>query len=86
MGDLRGLSRGATKGDWRTENVNQTGADIYAGNGSLFVGNFRSNDPLPAHLHQIMQYDADFVCALVNAYREGRLVEKEADKDGEPSE
>jgi hypothetical protein len=87
--DLRKLSNVAHMGPWVVKNKNEIGSDIYVGGSSLascFVGCFRSNSPLPKHMDARMAADAEFVCALVNAYREGRLIEvqtkDEETKDG----
>jgi hypothetical protein len=87
--DLRKLSNVAHMGPWVVKNKTETGSDIYVGGNSInsgFVGCFRSNSPLPKHLARRLAYDSEFVCALVNAYREGRLVEvqpkDEESKDG----
>lgn len=80
MGDLRNLSRAAHTGPWVVKNQNDTGSDVYVGGEAInsgFVGCFRSNRPLPKMLGMRMKADAEFVVALVNAYREGRLVEKD---------
>lgn len=79
MDDLMKLSRTAHMGPWVVKNQNNTGSDVYVGGDSInsgFVGCFRSNNPLPKMLGLRMKADAEFVVALVNAFREGRLVEK----------
>ena len=76
MTDLDALSNLATDGSWSVRDVSDLGSDIYAGRyGGNFVGAFRSNDILPDHLKRRLMADAEFTCAQVNKYREGRLVE-----------